>query len=144
MAFKLRSPAFGPGGEIPLRYTCDGSDVSPPLRWTDPPQSTKGFALIVADPDDVMGVCIIGSSMESPSPSASSLRVSPARAQWLTGPGRLPHLPDRRVSEALRASSAAARPLRPRARIKAKSSPGLMSGTLNKSVSLVGGGRCQN
>src|SRR5712691_210261 len=58
MAFKLRSSAFGPGGEIPIRYTCDGSEVSPPLRWTDPPQSTKGFALIVADPDDVMGVSV--------------------------------------------------------------------------------------
>jgi Raf kinase inhibitor-like YbhB/YbcL family protein len=58
MAFKLRSSAFGPGGEIPLRYTCDGSDVSPPLRWTDPPESTKGFALIVADPDDVMGASV--------------------------------------------------------------------------------------
>lgn len=49
-AFKLRSPAFGPGGEIPPKYTCDGSDVSPPLRWTEPPQGTKGFALIVSDP----------------------------------------------------------------------------------------------
>src|SRR5713101_5158436 len=47
-AFKLRSPAFGPGGEIPPKYTCDGSDVSPPLRWTEPPQGTTGFALIVA------------------------------------------------------------------------------------------------
>ena len=41
MAFKLRSPAFGPGGEIPLKYTCDGSDVSPPLRWTEPPQGLR-------------------------------------------------------------------------------------------------------
>jgi hypothetical protein len=32
MAFKLRSPAFGPGGEIPLKYTSDGADISPPLR----------------------------------------------------------------------------------------------------------------
>ena len=28
MAFKLRSPAFGPGGAIPLKYTGDGADVS--------------------------------------------------------------------------------------------------------------------
>ncbi len=32
MAFKLRSPAFAPGGEIPIKHACDGSDVSPPLR----------------------------------------------------------------------------------------------------------------
>jgi len=51
MAFKLRSPAFAPGGEIPIKHACDGSDVSPPLRWTDPPDGTKGFALTVADLD---------------------------------------------------------------------------------------------
>ncbi len=51
MAFKLRSPAFGPGGDIPVRHACDGSDVSPPLRWTEPPDSTRGFALAVADLD---------------------------------------------------------------------------------------------
>jgi hypothetical protein len=57
-AFKLRSPAFGPGGEIPPKYTCDGSNISPPLRWTEPPQGTKGFALIVADPDGAIGVSV--------------------------------------------------------------------------------------
>jgi phosphatidylethanolamine-binding protein (PEBP) family uncharacterized protein len=52
MAFKLRSPAFGPGGTIPLKYTGDGADVSPPLRWTDPPEGTKSFALTVDDRED--------------------------------------------------------------------------------------------
>ncbi len=52
MAFKLRSPAFGPGGEIPRKYTGDGTDLSPPLRWTDPPDGTKSFALTVDDRED--------------------------------------------------------------------------------------------
>ncbi len=52
MAFKLRSPAFGPGGEIPLKHTGDGADISPPLRWTDPPEGTKSFALTVDDRHD--------------------------------------------------------------------------------------------
>jgi phosphatidylethanolamine-binding protein (PEBP) family uncharacterized protein len=34
MVFKLRSPAVAPSGHIPAKYTCDGSDLSPPLRWT--------------------------------------------------------------------------------------------------------------
>ncbi len=51
MAFELSSPAFADGDEIPIRYTCEGDDVSPPLRWTDPPEGTKSFALIVDDPD---------------------------------------------------------------------------------------------
>jgi Raf kinase inhibitor-like YbhB/YbcL family protein len=49
--FKLRSPAIAPGGPIPAKYTCDGANVSPPLRWTDPPVNTKTFALIVDDQD---------------------------------------------------------------------------------------------
>ncbi len=51
MAFSLASPAFRSGGLIPIRHTCDGADLSPPLRWSDPPEGTKSFALVVDDPD---------------------------------------------------------------------------------------------
>lgn len=51
MAFELRSPAFSSGGEIPVKHTCDGPDLSPFLGWTDPPAKTKSFALIADDPD---------------------------------------------------------------------------------------------
>lgn len=51
MAFKLSSSAFAPNGSIPSKYTCEGDDTSPPLEWTDSPSGTKGFALIVDDPD---------------------------------------------------------------------------------------------
>ncbi|MBX3261775.1 MAG: YbhB/YbcL family Raf kinase inhibitor-like protein [Labilithrix sp.] len=51
MAFNLTSPSFEHEHEIPARHTCDGADVSPALVWTDPPRGTKGFALIVDDPD---------------------------------------------------------------------------------------------
>src|SRR3954453_23474348 len=51
MPFTLTSPAFAAGGAIPLEYTADGSDVSPPLAWTDPPTGAESFALIVDDPD---------------------------------------------------------------------------------------------
>jgi len=50
-AFELKSPTFTAEGEIPARHTCDGADVSPPLRWNDPPAGTKAFALIADDPD---------------------------------------------------------------------------------------------
>ena len=49
--FKLTSPAFQDGGEIPKKYTCDGKDISPPLRWSHVPQGTQSFALIAEDPD---------------------------------------------------------------------------------------------
>jgi Raf kinase inhibitor-like YbhB/YbcL family protein len=51
MAFRLTSSAFTPGGSIPSRYTCEGADASPPLEWSDAPEGTRTFALIVDDPD---------------------------------------------------------------------------------------------
>jgi len=58
MAFELRSPAFLPSREIPVKYTCDGADLSPPLQWSDPPQNTKSFALIADDPDAPVGTWV--------------------------------------------------------------------------------------
>jgi hypothetical protein len=51
MALALTSSAFAHGGEIPARFTCEGSDVSPPLAWSGAPSGTRSFALIVDDPD---------------------------------------------------------------------------------------------
>ena len=51
MAFTLSSPAYGAGGDIPVRYTCEGEDISPPLVWSAPPRGTKSLALIIDDPD---------------------------------------------------------------------------------------------
>jgi Raf kinase inhibitor-like YbhB/YbcL family protein len=51
MSFILSSPAFRYGEPIPETFTHDGSNVSPPLHWTDPPSGTKSLALIVDDPD---------------------------------------------------------------------------------------------
>ena len=49
--FVLASPAFKSQGRIPVEYTCDGRNVSPPLRWTTPPAGTRAFALLMDDPD---------------------------------------------------------------------------------------------
>lgn len=51
MALKIESSAFTDQGEIPRKYTCDGDDRSPPLRWSGAPKGTRAFALIVQDPD---------------------------------------------------------------------------------------------
>ena len=49
--FHLTSSAFENGEKIPVKYTCDGLDLSPPLKWEGYPPETKSFALIVEDPD---------------------------------------------------------------------------------------------
>jgi Raf kinase inhibitor-like YbhB/YbcL family protein len=51
VAMELVSPAFAPKGEIPTRYTCEGEDLSPPLRWSGVPASARSLALVVDDPD---------------------------------------------------------------------------------------------
>jgi Raf kinase inhibitor-like YbhB/YbcL family protein len=50
-AFALTSPAFHAGGTIPARFTCDGANGRPPLRWTKLPSGTKALALRMTDPD---------------------------------------------------------------------------------------------
>jgi Raf kinase inhibitor-like YbhB/YbcL family protein len=49
--FKLTSPAFANGAEIPIGFTCDGASASPPLVWTGVPKKAVQLALIVDDPD---------------------------------------------------------------------------------------------
>jgi hypothetical protein len=56
MAFTLSSPAFSNGQAIPAKYTCDGENLSPPLRWSGAPNETRGFVLIVEDPDAPSGM----------------------------------------------------------------------------------------
>lgn len=49
--FRISSPAFPHNGSIPARHTCDGPDLSPPLRIEGVPPGAKSLALIVDDPD---------------------------------------------------------------------------------------------
>jgi Raf kinase inhibitor-like YbhB/YbcL family protein len=51
MTIELSSPAFKDGELIPKRYTADGANDSPPLKWLEPPPGTHSFALICEDPD---------------------------------------------------------------------------------------------
>ena len=51
MALNLSSTAFQSNTTIPVRYTCDGNDLPPPLSWTGVPADAKSLVLIVDDPD---------------------------------------------------------------------------------------------
>jgi len=51
MNLQITSTAFTEGQPIPQKYTCQGNDVSPPLKWTNVPANTKSYVLIADDPD---------------------------------------------------------------------------------------------
>lgn len=50
----VSSPAFGANTMIPMRYTCEGASVSPPLHIGEFPAQTKSLAIIMHDPDAPM------------------------------------------------------------------------------------------
>jgi Raf kinase inhibitor-like YbhB/YbcL family protein len=48
---KVKSPAFESNKPIPKKYSCDGSDINPPLTIEGIPKEAKTLALVVDDPD---------------------------------------------------------------------------------------------
>ncbi len=51
----ISSSAFAHNETIPVLYTCDGADISPPLAISNVPEGTVSLALIVDDPDAPVG-----------------------------------------------------------------------------------------
>lgn len=58
MRFQLTSPAFNHSTQIPVKYSCDGQDISPPLAWRDIPEGTQSLALVMDDPDAPAGTWV--------------------------------------------------------------------------------------
>ena len=54
MTIEITSSVFSEGGAIPVKFTGEGADVSPPLAWSGVPEGTKQLALICDDPDAPM------------------------------------------------------------------------------------------
>lgn len=45
--FSVGSSAMVDGGDLPVEFTCDGSSISPPIEWTDPPEGTTTLAVLM-------------------------------------------------------------------------------------------------
>lgn len=54
--FLLQSSEITNNGPIDTAYTCDGKNISPPLRWVNQPPRTQAFALILYNPDAPYGI----------------------------------------------------------------------------------------
>jgi Raf kinase inhibitor-like YbhB/YbcL family protein len=65
--FDISSPAVKDGGMLkkknagnaPNNKNCDGTNVSPPLRWSNAPANTKTYALIMFDPGGRGGAGVV-------------------------------------------------------------------------------------
>jgi hypothetical protein len=53
--FALTSPDIADGAVIDRKFSYEGENISPELRWSEPPAGTKSFALLVHDPDAPTG-----------------------------------------------------------------------------------------
>src|SRR6056297_2349089 len=53
---RIKSSAFKHTETIPSKYTCDGDDISPPLKIEEVPEEAKSLVLIVDDPDAPVGI----------------------------------------------------------------------------------------
>ena len=91
MNMVVESPAFRAGDMIPAKYTCDGENISPPLKWTSAPEGTKSFALIADDPDAPMGTWvhwvvynIPASARELPEKASQTKKLPPGSLEGVT------------------------------------------------------------
>lgn len=47
----ITSTSFSNNGMIPVKYSCEGEEVSPPLNISDIPHDAQSLAVIIHDPD---------------------------------------------------------------------------------------------
>lgn len=56
-AYRLTSSAWIEGGAIPVKHSCRGANVSPPLAWT--PMAGQGYALVISDNNNALVHCVL-------------------------------------------------------------------------------------
>ncbi len=58
MNMKISIPVLGEDGFFPVKYTCDGENISPPIEWEGIPERAEFLVLICDDPDAYGGTWV--------------------------------------------------------------------------------------
>jgi len=87
MPLQISSTAFSASEAISKKFTCDGPDVSPQLKWNDPPANTQAFALIMDDPDAPAGTWVHWVLYDLP-PNTRELPEAVAKQEQLSSGAR--------------------------------------------------------
>ena len=85
MALSITSSAFQNGAGIPKEYTCDGQNISPPLRWSGAPAGAGSLVLIADDPDAPHGPWVHWVVYDLPATVAELPAHVPAQARLPNG-----------------------------------------------------------
>jgi Raf kinase inhibitor-like YbhB/YbcL family protein len=86
MTLSVSSPAFESMRAIPSQYTCDGSDISPPLCWKGVPPAAKSIVLFCDDPDAPRGTWVHWVCYDIP-PTVDTLRENVPKTDTLPAGG---------------------------------------------------------
>jgi Raf kinase inhibitor-like YbhB/YbcL family protein len=84
---QVTSTAFAEGEPIPVQYTCDGKNVSPPLKLASVPSAAKSLVLIADDPDAPVGTWVHWVVYGLPA-STTELPEDVAKTQFISGGAR--------------------------------------------------------
>jgi Phosphatidylethanolamine-binding protein len=95
---EVKSPAFSEGDEIPTQFTCDGENISPPLRWSGVPEEAAQLRVSLTDPTRHADRSRTGSSQASTPQRRMSSRGRCRRA----GPSRRTTSARRRTEDRVR------------------------------------------
>ena len=81
MNFTVSSTAFAESERIPLRFTCEGEDVSPPIQWSDAPDGVRSYVLVCSDPDAPVGTWYHWAVFDIPPKTTHLMQAYPTDAR---------------------------------------------------------------
>ena len=85
MSMTVTSPAFDDGQPLPQKFTCQGDDISPQLKWTGVQDGAKSIALIMDDPDAPIGTWVHWVLYNIPADVTELAEGTPADEKLATG-----------------------------------------------------------